>query len=94
MIGTSLNLQIDPFTFEGTAWCAWIFIGILLVLADLKFKVKVGHLSIAALITVLASFYVEVSSQILIFLFFSALSILAGHAHKEHLEKLKHHFIH
>jgi hypothetical protein len=94
MVRGVLHSSTDPFSFQGMLWIVWILVGIFLVWIDLKHKVRVGHLSIAALITVLSSFYVAVPSQVLVFCFLSSVSLVAGHARKEHLQKFRHYYVH
>jgi hypothetical protein len=94
MVSGALHSSMDPFTFQGTLWMVWFLIGIVLVWVDLKHKIRLGHLSFAALVTVLSSFYVALPSQILIFCFLSSVSLVAGHARKEHLLKFRHYYVH
>jgi hypothetical protein len=89
-----LDISTNPFGMGGLMWIVWFALGIFLVWIDLVHKVQVASLSIAAFITVFSPFFVPVSSQVLIFAFFSALIYMGKHVHKEHHAHLKHFYIH
>ena len=72
----------------------WFLIGILFLWADLVHKVSLGSLSIAAVVAIFASFFLPVSSQVLVFGFSAAVLYVGAHARKEHHQKLRHYYVH
>ncbi len=88
------NVPINPFAWQEALWALWFVIGIGVLWLDLTRKIHLGFLSIAAFMTVFASFIMPFSSQMLVFGFFGAAFTAAEHAHRQHQERTKHVFVH
>jgi len=84
----------SPFTLAGSLWIVWFLIAIAFIWADLVHKVSWGALSIAAVITIFASFFVPVSSQLLVFCFFAAAIYVGTVVRREHHQKPRHYYVH
>jgi len=84
---------INPFSFEGSMWIGWLLIGVAALWLDLLHKARLGSVGVAAFVAVFSSFWMSLSSQILIFVFLSVVLSIAGRVNAKH-STLKHHFIH
>ena len=60
VIETVRNAGMDPFSIKGSLWILWFIIGISVLWLDLVRKIHLGFLSIAAFMTVFASFFMPV----------------------------------